>query len=369
SCSGNPRVWTNTNKVLCITSNTKDVSGIEEVYWSTPLAPDKIISSKTYEVEVEEDSYVYEVYKARVKYNDGKNYLAKVEVRIDKESPTCSFIASSDKLFLSSKDKYSGVKDRKIIKDDVTINFNSTNMAIGNFDGEVTDLAGNITTCSAEVQNTIISKYDIQTQACEQYNLYDCKKAATKIVECPKGYSDTGSKCRKLIGDAKVTMVCPSGYKPSKDRDDCYDKQPFNTDGSALWWCLPPYKKIDDACYHFKSKVPKYSCSSGTLSNKKCYSYEKYISVQYVCSEGTLEDKTCYKYDQMSCDSWKIVTTKKDNYDFFSVVTSDGACSITPKIVCDVDNVGNSYISECTPSEYTCNKGTKIDNKYCLINK
>ncbi|NMA50656.1 MAG: hypothetical protein GX951_02275, partial [Mollicutes bacterium] len=337
SCSGNPRVWTNTNKVLCITSNTKDVSGIEEVYWSTPLAPDKMISGKTYEVKVAENSYVIEVYKARVKYNDGKNYLAKAEVRIDKVKPTCIFSGESTvwtnnnrAITLGCEDELSGCKTEG---NSFTKTYTTTIKTDTFPSYEISDNVGNKTNCEGKEVDVYIDK-DAPTISCVKSVINqpngvtincDCLDNDSGVLNCDSESIDIISNFTSSVvdkaGNSSTFITEVSSGLGRKDCETCKRCSDAGCESTYKCRCktcektksffLKTYGNATLCFWKCESEHPGYSSYTCNLSNGlvSCYGRKK---VYYDCECDTCCSKyksSCLKCGCKTGSDWYLDST------------------------------------------------------------
>jgi len=342
------------------------------------------------------------------------------EFKLDDVAPTCKLKVTTSGIFFENKNDNISVTTYGL-GDTTTITYNNNQslpIGKGTFYGYVKDEAGNESVCSATVDDTKITKYDKVTQTCGRsissynkttkkcnanfdnytitskycgriFSSYKCKGNATSSTSTSKfsceGYgccSKSGYSCSHYYSGVaasgmvvyscvctKTTYSCSHGYR---NGTSCY---------TTVKSCPSGYSIVDtNYTYSFGSAKPttSTSCSSNLIScNSNTYGQTyRSCSANYTYSFGdsTTTTVSSCSSNTFSCSastSGLTYTSCSTNYSygFKSSTSSVNSCTTTSSKKCasasDYSN-DNSYVSKCTPTEYSCDNGyTKINDSYC----
>ena len=257
----------------------------------------------------------------------------------------------------------------------------------------------------------------------------DCRRSADLHYYCPSGYTDNGSRCYYTTNASsyytwtKTSMNCikSSSTDNSGKVYRCTAYSPKNCPsancksngkggnaacipkgGSSGFWCDSGWTLSGGKCtkvvYSYSwgakststvnscsdhvfncisgnggktyiactNKQPHYTCSSGTRDGTKCYHYTNYSSYYNCDSGGSLSGSTCYKDGMSSCPSG--FSSYNTNYDYFfndKTDTNASTCTVQSSFSCNSSHYTSSYVSNCTPTQWSCASGTKLNDNLC----
>ena len=182
------------------------------------------------------------------------------------------------------------------------------------------------------------------------------------------------------IGNPSNVFCADSSYSLSTSNGKYYCKK---TTYSFYWGPAWTPVTVRDSCndvYFFcdtvgqdgkvyvdcTNKTLNYECSSGTRSGSKCYHYSNYSSYYSCDSGGDLYGSTCYKDGMSSCPSG--FSSYNTNYDYFfndKTDTNATTCTVQSSFSCNSSHYNSSYVSKCTPTQWSCASGTKLNDNLC----
>lgn len=339
----------------------------------------------------------------------------------DSKKPTCTISASisdsSVKLTINGSDNV-GLASSAYSWDNST--YSSTNTKTVTPSSETTytayvkDSSGNVGSCKGTVSKTSVSKYDKTTKTCKIK--YGCKASLSSA-----GYCSTGSKCSgntatsgkcECYTSTQASTSCPSTH-PNKDSTlkkcykyvwkaigtgspggtgtsekdvadkycaNTYNNTTFSSGNKKYTNCYAvAYGGTFDTGFSCSCKISEktkeytnysYSCSSGNnLGNGYCYTYYNFSCTGGYRAKSSVDGKYyCFQDEKTSCSSpYDINYVDKDASKFTSDTSSDvSSCSVGTSFTCDTKaENGKSYVSKCTPTEYSCSTGEKLNNTYC----
>ena len=232
----------------------------------------------------------------------------------------------------------------------------------------------------------------IKTSECPSGFAYNSGSNVCKSTSpiCPTGYSDTGSKCKKLISYKYYSYGCPVGYIVQNAGISYWNKTDPNT-YNVNWYTLdddvnssvPPanncvqslnstaYEYICGAGYQPISQglltCPSGSvgdCNSSQSPESNCYKDISYNFYEYGCSEGYITEN----YGLKTCDKVDPDGTKNNeatlNDDCNSATPPDGNCKKTMEFLYFeyICNGENEFGEEFTPIDYGKLECKKIDS-------
>jgi len=342
----------------------------------------------------------------------------------DSKKPTCSISASiSDskvKLTISGSDNV-GLDSSPYSWDDSTYSSTATKTVSPSsettYTAYVKDSSGNVGSCEGTVSKTTVSKYDKTTKTCKIK--YGCRAPLSSA-----GYCSTGSKCSgntatsgkcECYTSTQASTYCPSGTYKSSTLGKCYELGSWSS-GTYTWVnrqsskltqtqcdnlvtnnscsstsnttscyssCTVKNTNTDlteDAleyyCYCLKKtrtvtySYYSFSCSSGNnLGNGYCYTYHNFSCTGGYRAKSSVDGKYyCFQDERTSCSSPYEINYVDEEASTFTSNTTTGvtSCAVEDSFTCNTKaENGKSYVSKCTPTEYSCSTGEKLNNTYC----
>ena len=348
--------------------------------------------------------------------------------KIDRTKPTCILQATTSGVSFKTKSD-NNVLASYGMSNSASSSYNSTSsmgLAVQTYYGFVKDEAGNENTCKATLTSTYASKYTKVTRTCNRsFSSVDCRKSANINYYCPSGYNDNGSRCYYTTNATasttwtKTSMYCKATSSTSYGTVyRCSGRSKRNCTGKCKWMskggnssCVGnPWNEYCDSGYTYSggkcvktstsyswtnrststvsscsdnifncisgnggrtyvactNKNTTYSCSSGSRNGTKCYHYADYSSYYSCNSGGSLSGSYCYKVGMSSCPSG--FSSYNTNYNYYfndNSNTNATTCSVQSSFSCGSSKYNSSYVSSCTPTQWSCSSGTKLNDNFC----